>query len=88
MGLTIASILSNVLWVYGLIVVVRVLMSWVPNLDYNNPIVQFLMGVTEPVLRPIRNVLPAMGGFDFSPLILLVGIQVLQRLVWMVFASF
>lgn len=88
MGFTIASILSNLLWVYGLVVVARVLMSWIPNLDYNNPIVQFLLSATEPVLRPIRTALPQTGGFDFSPLVLLIGLSVTRQLVWMVFAGF
>ena len=37
--------------------------------------------LTEPLLRPIRTVLPAIGGLDLSPLILLLGIQFLQNLI-------
>ena len=45
------------------------------------PVVRFLFQVTEPVLAPIRRVLPAMGGLDFSPLVVLIGIQVIARLL-------
>ena len=50
------------------IIVIRALLSWV-NPDPWNPIVRFLYQVTEPVLRPIRQRLPA-AGIDFSPLVI------------------
>ena len=37
-----------------------------------------MFGLTEPVLEPIRNLLPPMGGLDFSPMVLLMGLQVLR----------
>lgn len=40
-------------------------------------IAQFLYRLTEPVLAPIRRVLPPMGGLDLSPLVVIIGIQVL-----------
>ena len=46
------------LQVYQFILLARVLMTWIPNLDYNNPIARFLIQATEPVLAPIRNALP------------------------------
>ena len=59
--LTIARLLEILLEVYFWIIVVRALLSWV-NPDRYNPIVRFLYQVTEPVLRPIRRVLPNLGG--------------------------
>jgi YggT family protein len=80
--MALASILHNLLWVYSVIVFVTVLLSWV-NPDPRNPIVRFLYGVTEPVLYRIRRRLPFVvaAGFDFSPLLLLVGIQLVDRVV-------
>jgi YggT family protein len=72
------AILSLVLIAFELILLARVLLSWFPNMDRNNALVRFVFDVTEPVLRPIRNVLPQTGMFDFSPLILLLIIQVLR----------
>jgi YggT family protein len=75
--------------IYSLIVIARVLLSWFPNVDRSNPIVQFLYDVTEPLLQPIRDFLrqqfPDMGPFDFSPLVLLVGIMVLQQILFAAF---
>ncbi len=66
---------------YQLILLARVVMSWIPNLDYNNPIARFLYQVTEPVLAPIRNALPPLGGIDLSPLVVFLAISVLMQLV-------
>ncbi|MBI4398991.1 MAG: YggT family protein [Candidatus Omnitrophica bacterium] len=63
----IALILQTVLDIYFWIILIRALLSWV-NPDPLNPIVRFLERVTEPVLSPIRKLVPPMG-IDFSPLI-------------------
>ncbi len=78
---TLFLILYWALQVYQFILLARVLMSWIPNIDLNNPIANFLYQVTEPVLAPIRNALPPLGGIDLSPLIVFLGISVLIQLV-------
>lgn len=70
------------LQVYQLILLARVLMTWIPNLNYNNPIARFLYQATEPVLAPIRRALPQMGGIDLSPLVVFLGISVLMQLIF------
>lgn len=69
------------LQLYSIVLLIRVLLTWIPNLDYSNPLVRLLFDVTEPVLKPIRNALPPMSGFDLSPLVVFVGIMVLQNLL-------
>jgi YggT family protein len=70
--------ISGLLQIYTYVLLARILMSWIP-LDRSNPtvdrIVQFLYDITEPVLQPARNILPSMGGMDFSPLLVFVGIN-------------
>ncbi|MDP8215803.1 MAG: YggT family protein [Candidatus Kaelpia imicola] len=65
-----AEILGVLLTIYYWLILVRALISWV-NPDPYNPIVQFLHKVTEPVLSPIRRMLPfgAGIGIDISPII-------------------
>ena len=75
--LTIARLLEIVLEAYFWIIIIRALLSWV-NPDRYNPIVRFLYQVTEPVLRPIRRRLPMEMGLDFSPLVVILVIKVLQ----------
>lgn len=64
---------------YSLIVLVAVVLSWI-QVPYNNPLVQAVRMLTEPLLDPIRRVLPPMGGLDFSPLVLLILLQLVGRL--------
>lgn len=73
------QLLFLLLNIFELILLARVLLSWFPNIDRSNPIIQFIYDITEPVLRPIRDFLPPMGGIDFSPLIVILLIQVLTR---------
>jgi YggT family protein len=74
------------LYVYALII--SAVMSWliafnVLNVrnDFVRGIMNFLYQITEPVLRPIRQRLPAMGGLDISPIILILVIYFIQRVI-------
>src|SRR5579884_597597 len=80
--LALAQILHGLLNLYLYIVLIAALLSWV-NPDPRNPIVRFLYGVTEPVLYEVRRRLPFvyMGGFDLSPLVVMVAIYLLDRVV-------
>lgn len=76
--IAIAKVIDIVLTVYMWIIFARVLISWV-NPDPYNKIVIFLYRVTEPVLRPIRKIIPRNNlPIDFSPLIVLLIIIFLQ----------
>lgn len=67
--------------IYTLVIVAAALISWV-NPDPYNPVVQFLRRVTDPVLRPIRQVLSRyQTGIDFSPLVAILIIQFVQRVI-------
>ena len=77
--IAIAKILDILFTVYTWIIIAQAIISWVRP-DPFNPIVRFLHAVTEPVLRPIRRYLPvSWGGFDFSPLVVLLAIIFLQE---------
>ncbi len=76
----------NILW---WIIIASAILSWLLAfniLDYRNNFVRtvadMLHRLTEPLYRPIRNVLPNLGGLDLSPLVLLLGIFFLQQLIY------
>lgn len=69
---------------YSLILLGRVLMSWV-QLDPYSPLARTLYNLTEPVLAPIRNLLPPTAGLDFSPMIAIIGVQILGALLAQLF---
>ncbi|MDX2055329.1 MAG: YggT family protein [Polyangiaceae bacterium] len=64
---------------YSAVVFAAVVVSWI-RVSPANPAVQLLHKLTEPVLAPIRKVLPSGGGLDFSPMVLLIGLRLLSRL--------
>jgi YggT family protein len=64
-----------------LAIFVRVILSWIPNARLPFGLGDFVFGVTEPVLSPIRRAMPFFGGIDFSPFIALIAIQVVSGLI-------
>lgn len=75
----VASVLGVVINIVIFLVIGRAIISWV-NADPSNPIVRFLHDATEPVLRPIRRIVPPVGpGIDLSPIIVLLGMLFLQE---------
>jgi YggT family protein len=74
------TLLLLVLDAYSLIVFVAVILSWL-RLSPDNPLARLIFTLTEPVLERIRRVVPAFGGFDFSPLVLLLGLRLIRRLL-------
>ena len=79
--LGIAKVLGIVLNVYLWVIIIRALISWV-NPDPYNPIVQFLTRMTEPVLQPLRKLVPTWKlGIDLSPLIAILLIYFLEYAV-------
>jgi len=74
-------LLTGLIDLYSLVVLAAVIMSWV-SVDPRNPLATIVRGLTEPVLAPIRKVLPPMGGLDFSPMVLLIALQVFKSLLF------
>jgi len=66
---------------YIVVLLVRIVFSWLPPRFRASQFYAFLYVVTEPVLRPFRRILPAMGGFDLSPILLFFLLAFLQRLL-------
>ncbi|MBF0154200.1 MAG: YggT family protein [Magnetococcales bacterium] len=83
---SIGTLLGFILQIYSWMILARVLLSWV-NPDPYNPIVQFLARFTDPVLRPVQRLIPSVGGMDFSPIVVMMGIMVLQRMVAALFSG-
>ena len=62
---------------YSVVVIVAVILSWL-QLPPSNKVVRITRMLTEPALAPIRRLVPSAGGIGFSPLILLVLLQILK----------
>jgi YggT family protein len=64
-----------------LLLIVRVLLSWVPGVGHDHPAVDFVFRATSPLLTPIRRVMPPVGGLDLSPLVAILLLTLVQSLV-------
>ena len=73
-------ILFNLIDLYSLVVLAAVVISWI-DIPRNNSAVRLVHALTEPLLAPIRRRLPTLAGLDFSPMILLVLLQVVLKAV-------
>ena len=87
--ISLAMLIDKVIDIYTWIVIASAIMSWLVAFGVVNVrnqfirvIVDLLFRVTEPVLRPIRRILPNLGGVDISPVILLLGLFFLRSLLW------
>lgn len=79
--MSIAELLSLVLNVFLVAIIIQVILSWVNPGSYS-PFTALLDRLTEPVLEPARRLLPPIGGLDLSPILVLVGIQLLKILLY------
>jgi YggT family protein len=74
------AVIQTIFALFNLLILARVLLSWV-QLDPRNPIVEFIYNATEPILAPIRRVIPSMGMMDLSPLVALIGATIIESLI-------
>jgi YggT family protein len=75
----IGSILFGLLALMSLLIMARIIFSW--GVSYSNRIMRFLIRMTEPLLGPFRRLIPTVGMFDISPIIVLLLLQLLQEAV-------
>ncbi|MEL6361670.1 MAG: YggT family protein [Pseudomonadota bacterium] len=78
-------LVNQIIGLYILVIFVSIILSWLVSFNVVNRHNQFVDAVgrtcqalTEPLLQPIRSMLPAMGGIDLSPVFLIIGLQAVQ----------
>ena len=72
-------VMLKVLNVYFILVIVSALMSWLPALQ-QHPIAELVTAIVQPGLRVVQARLPAVAGFDFSPVVILLAVQLVKIL--------
>ncbi len=75
------ELLKLLINVFVFAILIQVVVSWVNPGTYN-PAISLVYNLTEPVLRVVRNVIPPVGGIDLSPLVVLVGFQLIKMLLF------
>jgi YggT family protein len=76
----IAQALAGFLQLYFVLLIIRILLSWFPNLNWYNPPLSILSQVTDPYLNLFRSIIPPLGGIDFSPMLAIFVLQIVSQM--------
>jgi len=82
-----ADFVNLFFYLLSLAILARVLLSWVRVSPYH-PAVELLYQITEPVLAPLRRVIPSIGMMDISPIIALILLQIIQEVLLAIIRGF
>ena len=77
----IIDVLSKTLQIYSFILIVRVLLTWIPSIDWSNGILSAICSITDPYLNIFRGIIPPIGGLDISSILAFLLLNVVQDLL-------
>jgi YggT family protein len=75
------QVLAQTLSIYTVVLLVRVLLSWFPNLDWSNLLLSTVSSITDPYLNAFRGLIPPLGGLDLSAIVAFLALQLAQSLL-------
>ena len=76
------DVLAQTLTIYSVLLLIRVLLSWFPNLDWGgNPILNGISSITDPYLNLFRGLIPPLGGIDLSAFVAFIALNLVQSLL-------
>jgi YggT family protein len=82
--IAIANTVSIILRAYTYLIFARVILSWIRLDPYHpvwGPILRFVFQATEPIMEPVRRIMPSMGGLDFTPIVVLIGLDLIRVMI-------
>lgn len=79
--MSIVKIIDNVFYFFYLIIILRIFLTWIPSIDWNQQPVKTVREMTDMYLDIFRRFIPPVGGLDFSPIIALIVLQILQVII-------
>ncbi|MDA0267031.1 MAG: YggT family protein [Cyanobacteria bacterium] len=83
----VASTLATFLNIYFVLLIIRILLSWFPNVDWYNPPFSVVSQLTDPYLNLFRSIIPPLGGLDLSPILAFLVLQIVAQGVSQVAAT-
>ena len=82
------GLISNLIYFYSILIVLRIFMSWIPSIDLDKQPVKFVRIITDAYLDIFRRFVPPLGGLDFSPIVALLVLSFIQELFVKAMSSF
>lgn len=85
----VAQILSLLINLYITVIIIYVAVTWLINFRVLNTdnqqarnLVELLEKATDPVMRPVQRYVPPIGGIDLTPLVVIIGLEILKSIIW------
>lgn len=75
------KVINNVFYFYYLLIILRIFLTWIPSIDWNQQPIKSVREVTDLYLDIFRRFIPPFGGLDFSPIIALLVLDLIRNLV-------
>ena len=66
---------------FYILIILRIFMSWIPNINWEQQPVKFIREITDTYLEIFRRIIPPLGGLDFSPIIAIIVLQIIQGFI-------
>ena len=79
--MNVVKIVDNIFYFYFLLIILRIFLTWIPTIDWQQQPIKSIREVTDLYLDVFRRFIPPVGGLDFSPIIALIVLQILQVVV-------
>lgn len=79
--MNVLKLVDNTFYFFYLLIILRIFLTWVPNINWDQQPIKSVREVTDMYLDVFRRFIPPVGGLDFSPIIALIALQVIQVLV-------
>lgn len=76
---TFLQIIAQTLQIYSFVLIVRVLLTWFPNVDMGNPVLSTVSSITDPYLNAFRGLIPPLGGLDLSAILAFIALSLMQQ---------
>lgn len=73
--------INNLFYFYYILIIIRIFLTWIPTIDWDAQPIKFIRVVTDVYLDLFRRIIPPFSGIDFSPIIALIALQILQSIL-------
>ena len=78
---TFLQVLAQTLQIYSFVLIIRVLLTWFPNVDMGNPVLSTVSSITDHYLNAFRGLIPPLGGLDLSAILAFIALSLMQQLL-------
>lgn len=78
--IAIGELTKTIIWVYLIALILQAVMSWIGSAQ-GNPVAPLVHSLTYPIIRPIQKIIPTIGMIDLSPLVAILGLQILLMVI-------